>query len=263
VGSDALTDLALTSHVDFLRAASLREPGGAVVEEDGLFLYAGPHPLPVLVNGALRVQHGLRAEQAIDRAKSFFAAHGRGFSVYGLAGRDDDIIEAAENAGLTAWGDPAPLMVLTGPAGPADLPSGVRLERVTTAQQVADVAAVCADAYAVYGMPADVPAACLTPRTMLAPDTAAVVAYDRDGPVATATAMAAQGVSYISWVGTAQRAMRRGLGVAVTREATAAGLDLGADVTALLASHMGAPVYRRMGFVDVGHLASRMAATSG
>jgi hypothetical protein len=137
------------------------------------------------------------------------------------------------------------------------------MERVANAQEVADAAAVCADAYAVYGMPADVPTACLTPRTMLAPDTAAVVAYDDDGPAATATAMATQGVSYISWVGTAQRAMRRGLGDAVTRAATTAGLELGADVTALLASPMGAPVYRRMGFVDVGHLTSRMAAAAG
>jgi hypothetical protein len=263
VGSDALTELALTSHVDFLRAASLREPGGAVVEEDGLFLYAGPHPLPVLVNGAIRAQPDLAAGEAIDRAKAFFAARGRGFSVYGLVGRDDDVIEAAEDAGMAAWGDPAPLMVLAGAAAPADLPPGVRMERVANAQEVADAAAVCADAYAVYGMPADVPTACLTPRTMLAPDTAAVVAYDDDGPAATATAMATQGVSYISWVGTAQRAMRRGLGDAVTRAATTAGLELGADVTALLASPMGAPVYRRMGFVDVGHLTSRMAAAAG
>src|SRR5262249_2345768 len=259
VEPDLRTELALTSHVDFLRAASVREPDGAVLDEDGLFLYAGPHPLPVLVNGALRVEPGLEAHEVIDRARTFFVARGRGFSVYGVVGRDDDLIVAAEGAGMSAFGDPAPFMVLTDPLPPTDLPSGVRLERVTSAQQVADAAAVCADAYSVYGMPAEVAPACLTPRTMLAPDTAAVVAYDRDGPAATATAMAARGVSYLSWVGTAPRAMRRGLGEAVTRAATAAGLELGADVPALLASPMGAPVYRRMGFADVGSLASRVA----
>jgi len=154
-------------------------------------------------------------------------------------------------------------MVLTAPLPPADLPDDVRIERVTTTEQVSDAAAVCADAYSVYGMPADVAPACLTPRTVLFPNLAAVVAYDRDGPVATASALVTRDVSYIAWVGTMQRAMRRGLGEAVTRSATVAGLELGGDVTALLASPMGAPVYRRMGFVDVGHLSSRVAFDAG
>ena len=260
---DPRTALALASHVDYFRNVSVREPGGAVVEEGGVFLYAGPHPLPVLVNGALRLEQDLDPTDVIDRAQAFFGARGRGFSIYGLVGRDDDVIDAAERAGMTAFGDPAPLMVLTGTLPPADLASGVRIERVTSEQQVADAAAVCADAYAVYGMPADVPTACMTPRTMLTSDTAAVVAYDGDGPVATATAMGTGDVSYIAWVGTAQRAMRRGLGDAVTRAATTSGLELGPDVTALLASPMGAPVYRRMGFVEVGRLTSRMALDAG
>ena len=256
-------DLALSSHVDFFREASVREPGGAVLDDDGLFLYAGPHPLPLLVNGAIRIERDLAAADVLDRARAFFDARGRGFSIYGLVGRDGDLLEAADAAGMASFNDPAPLMVLDGPVPPADLPDEVRIERATTPEQVAEAAAVCADAYAVYGMPADVAAACLTPRTMLAPDTAVVVAYDPDGPVATASALVARDVSYIAWVGTAQRAMRRGLGDAVTRAATASGLDLGAGVTALLASPMGAPVYRRMGFVDVGHLASRVAMQAG
>lgn len=260
---DPRTELALSSHVDFFREASLREPGGAILDEDGLFLYAGPHPLPVLVNGAIRIEHDLAAGDVLDRARAFFDARGRGFSIYGLVGRDDDLIEAADSAGMTSFNDPAPLMVLDGPVPPADLPGDVRIERVTTPEQVSDAAAVCADAYAVYGMPADVAPACLTPRTMLAPDTAVVVAYDPGGPVATASALVARNVSYIAWVGTAQRAMRRGFGDAVTRAATAAGLDLGAGVTTLLASPMGAPVYRRMGFVEVGHLASRVSMQAG
>ena len=179
--------------------------------------------------------------------------------VYGLVGRDDDLIEAADEVGMFSFGDPASLMVLTGPLSPADSPPGVRIERATMPQQIEDAAVVCADAYAVYGMPADVASACLVAETMLAPHIAAVVAYDQDGPVATASAMATHGVVYIVWVGTAQRAMRRGLGEAVTRAATVAGLEFGARWTTLSASPMGAPVYRRMGFVDVAHLASRTA----
>jgi hypothetical protein len=259
MATDPRTDLAHTSHINFFREASTREPGGDVRDEDGVFLYAGPHPLPVLVNGAIRLDPGLAAGEVLDRARAFFGAQGRGFSVYGLVGPDDDLIEAADAAGMVAFGDPAPLMVLEGTVPPASLPDDVRIERVATSEQASDAAAVCADAYAVYGMPGDVAAACLTPRTMLAPDTAAVVAYDADGPVATASVLVARDVSYIAWVGTVQRAMRRGLGDAVTRAATAAGLDLGGEITTLVASPMGAPVYRRMGFADVGQHASRVA----
>jgi hypothetical protein len=259
VDLDVATQLALLSHVDYFRDASRRGRGGAVHEEDGLLLYAGPHPLPVLVNGAIRVEPGMRAGEVLDRSRAFFGHRQRGFSVYGLVGRDDDLIEAADEVGMFSFGDPAPLMVLTGPLSPADSPPGVRIERATTPQQIEDAAVVCADAYAVYGMPADVASACLVPETMLAPHIAAVVAYDQDGPVATASAMATHGVVYIVWVGTAQRAMRRGLGEAVTRAATVAGLEFGARWTTLSASPMGAPVYRRMGFVDVAHLASRVA----
>lgn len=255
---DPRAELAHTSHIDFFRAASTREPGGAVAEDGGVFLYAGPHPLPVLVNGAIRLDPDVAPGEVLSRARDFFRARRRGFGVYGLVGRDDDVIEAAEAAGMFAFGDPAPLMVLEGRIGPAELPGDVQIERVATPEQVADAAAVCSDAYSVYGMPGEVATACLTPRTTLAPHTAVVIAYDADGPVATASARVERVVSYIAWVGTVQRAMRRGLGDAVTRAATAAGLELGGEVTALVASPMGAPVYRRMGFVDVGQHASRV-----
>jgi hypothetical protein len=75
------TELALLSHVDYFRDASRRAPGGAVQEEDGLLLYAGPHSLPLLVNGAIRVEPGLGATDVLDRAQAFFRARQRGFSV--------------------------------------------------------------------------------------------------------------------------------------------------------------------------------------
>jgi hypothetical protein len=39
-----------------------------------------------------------------------------------------------------------------------------------------------------------------------------------------------------------------GIGRAVTAAAANAGLDMGADVASLQASHMGEPLYREMGF---------------
>ena len=86
VEPDARTELALTSHVDFIRETSVREPGGGVLEEDGLFLYAGPHPLPVLVNGAIRMKPDLAAGEVLDRARAFF---GRGAA--GSASTDSSV----------------------------------------------------------------------------------------------------------------------------------------------------------------------------
>ena len=45
---------------------------------------------------------------------------------------------------------------------------------------------------------------------------------------------------------------RRGYGAAATWAAIEVGAQRGCDHAVLQASEMGAPVYRRMGFVDVG-----------
>jgi ribosomal protein S18 acetylase RimI-like enzyme len=48
-----------------------------------------------------------------------------------------------------------------------------------------------------------------------------------------------------------EEARGRGLAVAVTGAAANAGFEMGADVAWLEASHMGEPVYLRMGFEEV------------
>jgi ribosomal protein S18 acetylase RimI-like enzyme len=54
----------------------------------------------------------------------------------------------------------------------------------------------------------------------------------------------------IQLVGTVPAARRRGLGELCTRWAVRAGFELGATAAVLEASDMGAPLYRRMGFVE-------------
>ncbi len=84
----------------------------------------------------------------------------------------------------------------------------------------------------------------------------AVVAYDGDRPVATAQVFLSGNVAYVGWVAVVRDAMRRGLGSHVTRVVVDAGFATGKDAATLMASPIGAPVYRRMGFVDVGYLQS-------
>jgi ribosomal protein S18 acetylase RimI-like enzyme len=59
-------------------------------------------------------------------------------------------------------------------------------------------------------------------------------------------------VGYIGWVGTLPPFRRRGLGELVTRAATNAAFELGADIVALEASPMGLALYEKMGYETVG-----------
>lgn len=230
-----------------------RRGGGAVRDEDGLLLYAGAHPLPVLLNGAARTGPGLAPREAAARAIEFFRERGRGFTFWACLHADADLEPALAEAGLRAFGEDSPGMVLEHPLDDARAPAGVEIRRVRDAAGVRDVASVSAEAYATYGMPLDVaPAVFARPGTILAPHVAAFVAYAKDAaPIATAFTMVTHGVAGIYWVGTVPAARGRGLAEVVTRAAVNAGFDLGGRIAGLTASPMGAPVYRRMGFVEV------------
>jgi ribosomal protein S18 acetylase RimI-like enzyme len=56
----------------------------------------------------------------------------------------------------------------------------------------------------------------------------------------------------VFYVATVEHARRRGLGDALTRTAARAGFEMGAHAAWLGASEMGAGLYRRIGFQDLG-----------
>lgn len=254
--------LAFMGNVDAMRDMTRRAPRTVVHDEGGVVLIAGPHWLPVLINCAARTDPDVAPGDVLERAAEFFDARKRGFTVLGESGRDEDLMAAAESAGLVSFGEPAPLMAVEEPPETAHTPEGMRIERVTTAADVEALVGVCADAYSVYGMPDDVPIAAMPPAALLAPHIAAYLVMDDEGPVATATALNTHGTAYLQWVGTRQRAFGRGAGPAVTEAATIGGFELGASLATLVASPMGAPVYRRLGWSDVGVLDSRVAFTT-
>jgi hypothetical protein len=228
-----------------------RRAGGIVHDEAGLLLYAGGHPLPVLSNGAMRLDARLSPDEAIARAHAFFAAQGRGFTWILRAHADADLEEAVVAAGVRLFGDP-PGMVLEQRIADADPPAGISLRRVATEADVADFAAVNGEAYATYGMPADVaPAVLGHPEVLIAPHVRAFVAYAGDSPLAAAMVLLSHGVGGVYWVGTRPIGRGRGLAELCTRAATNAGFDLGARLVTLQASVMGEPIYKRMGYVEV------------
>ena len=89
-------------------------------------------------------------------------------------------------------------------------------------------------------------------ETILAPHIAAFVAYVGDEPVASAMTLVSHRVAGVFYVATVEHARRRGLGNALTRMAARTGFEMGADAAWLGASEMGAGLYRRIGFEDLG-----------
>jgi GNAT superfamily N-acetyltransferase len=245
----ALIELSDLNYAEATRELT-RRAGGAVLDEDGVMLYAGAHPLPVLVNGVMRTGDGPDATDVLARADAFFAARGRGYTISIRAHADPDLLDAATAAGLTPFGSP-PAMILEGRLADTDPPGDVTLARVADADDVADFAAVSGAAYATYGMPPDVTPAILVREVVVAPHVVAFLARIAGKPVAAAMTIVTHGVAGIYWVGTVPEARGHGLAELVTRAATNAGFDLGARVASLQASPMGEPVYRRMGYVEV------------
>jgi GNAT superfamily N-acetyltransferase len=249
---DRLDVLAFDADVAYFRAFTERG-GGTVQESDGVLTWRSRHPMPFLVNSAVRTDPAITAADVVAIAEDRFTG---AFELLCLVGRDDDLLaHAATIEARIGEGDP--LQVLLDPAalGEVTIPPDVEVRMVTDAAQVADVAAVNRDATTVFDFPEDLfPKVFERPATVLADDVVAVVAYDRDAPVATAQVYFHDFVGQVGWVATAQRAMRRGLGTIVTHSVITSARERGAEVIALQASPMGAPVYRRMGFVDVGHV---------
>jgi len=66
---------------------------------------------------------------------------------------------------------------------------------------------------------------------------------------------AGSGLAGIYCVGTLEQSRGQGLGTVMTQTAMAAARDAGARVAVLQASEMGRPVYERLGFDTVGHIA--------
>jgi ribosomal protein S18 acetylase RimI-like enzyme len=248
--AEDLIELSDLNYAEAMRDLS-RRAGGAVHDEDGLLLFAGGHSLPVLANAAMRTGSRLAAADVLERARRFFGAHGRGFTVLIRAHADADLAEASAAAGLIALGE-MPAMVLDHRLDEAVPPPGVELRRVTSADDVAAYGAVMGAAYATYGMPADVlPGMLNSLETLRAPHIVAVLACLDGRPAAGAMTVVTHGVAGVYWVGTTPEARGRGLAELCTRAAGNAGFDLGGRIASLQASPMGEPVYRRMGYVEV------------
>jgi ribosomal protein S18 acetylase RimI-like enzyme len=247
----------LTSRGDVARAAALNEQelwremvrwsGGLVHEERGLLFVAGPSSY---LRVMLRMDPAVDGALAVRRAGEFFGASERGHIVNVREPDDADLARAALAAGYApAWTERP--MALDEPPAASPLSADLDVRAVSTPDEVHDYGAVVA---AANDDPGERERAGLLfhDTTILAPHIAAFVAYLDGGPVSCAMTLVSHGVAGVFYVATVESARRRGLGDALTRIAARAGFALGARAAWLGASEMGADLYRRIGFSDLG-----------
>jgi hypothetical protein len=242
--------------IAFNRALTRWGSRGALEEGDGAVLCASGTWIPVVANGAFRSDDSLSGTTLIARADAFFTDLNRGYTIKVRdSGEDDDLRLACEEAGLEAFGDPVPEMICGTPLPQQPSIEGVTVRTIDDDAGVHDFTTVNAEAYATYGMPAEVHSDLFDEVALLLEDEAAsIVVARRDGlPVATAMVYESNGVASLQWVGTVPAGRATGLGALVTVATTNLAFAHGASSCSLQASPMGESVYRRLGYETIYH----------
>ncbi len=246
--------LAHRNLIEFCRALTRWATRGALEESGGAVLCAGGSWIPVVANGAYRWDHSPTGSELVARADAFFSSLARGYTIKVRdTGEDDNLRADCEAAGLEAFGEPVPEMLVRAPLPEHPGVAGIQVRAVVDESGVADFLAVNALAYASYGMPAEVlPDLFDDVTTFLADPAAHVVVASRHGQaLSTAMTFESDGVASLQWVGTLPEARGAGLGALVTTHATNLAFARGASSCSLQASPMGEPVYRALGYETI------------
>jgi GNAT superfamily N-acetyltransferase len=215
--------------IDSSRQLFELDPRASVEAGSGWLLGAGSSSHPVISNAAFRGDDSLDASEFISRAKDFFDARGRGFSLWirGDQPEDQDLAAAATGGGLELVYE-MPEMVLEAPVDALPLPPGAELRQISEAGQAEDYWQIAAASYASLGFPPEVFDWYSNHAGLLAENLAAFIAYLDGEAVSIAMTIVSHGVAGIYWVGSLEQARGKGLGRAVTAAATNAGFELGA-----------------------------------
>ncbi len=227
-------------------------PGYRIEEHQDLLLLASATRYPAgPFNSVLPLGAGASDGAALfDRARSWFAAQNRGFTVYLRGHHDRPLIALCEREGFPRVSE-SPGMVLTRLPESKRLAAGVRILAVSP-ERATDFVEVIAAAYETMGLAPDVTRkAFATPERWLAAQWHVQVVYEHDRPVAGAMLLFSHGIAGVYWVGTLPDARGRGYADAVMRVITRYAFEHGARLVVLQASPMGDPVYRRLGFREV------------
>jgi hypothetical protein len=242
----ALADAALhlTRHAD----------GGTTEERDDLVLFAGAHAYPgPYCNGAVRLDPSLAAEDAVGRARAFFAPRRRSFILWARDGPDEDLIALARARG---WFERPPaegMPLLLRDADVAEHPDDPVPQPIGSAERAARYLEVVADAYGQAEAPESLQEAIFFSAEAALADEAVALLLDLEGrPAAGAMAVVHDEVACVLWVATANWARGHGLGPVCMRAVTRAAFARGATLVVAQSSQQGLPHWLELGFEHAG-----------
>ena len=225
--------------------------GGTVTEAEGLMFASGPHPKAYIVNAAFRTEPGLVGAEVLDRTRAHYEPRAFEYAVNATTHADADINAAAAEAGwqkvLTL-----PAMVVRHRLGEGAPPTGSALRRADPKDDRARFGDIVAACFADQAEEADAYRLLFDHPALLAgPGMSAFIASVDGEDAAIALSIVVDRAATVGWVGTLERFRRRGLGDLVTRAATNAAFDQGAQLVTLQASPLGEPVYAAMGYETI------------
>lgn len=199
-------------------------------------------------NGAFVVGPVEDPDGVVDDAIAFMAERNVPWLLWVRTGIDDALLEAGRRAGLTDAGGPPGMALPSIRATPA-MPDELEVRLVS---DVADLVAFRDVAARGFEMPPEIGPVLIADSLLDDPTIGMVIGWNGDTPVSCALVAISGRTAGIYNVATPPEFRRRGYGAAVTWAAIEEGARRGCDHSVLQASDMGAPVYRSMGFVDVG-----------
>jgi GNAT superfamily N-acetyltransferase len=238
--------------------ATLGAAPGATIERTPDFVrYADPAIMSPMFNGVIRASfHEDTADTVIADTLAYFAEHERPLAFWwvGPTARPADLGARLLAHSLVEFEVDAPSMAVDLHALPAAVqtPEGFMIEPVR--DEVA--AQAWGDTFnAIYGTPAFAGQAWVDAFRRYDPDGAPFQLYLgrlNGEPVATNILTCAAGAAGVLGVGTLPAARGQGIGAAITLRPYLDARDMGYHIGVLFATELGASVYRRLGFRDVG-----------
>lgn len=187
-------------------------------------------------------------DQVLADAAAFMAERGVPWLLWVREGVDDALLDAGRRAGLTDAGGPQ-AMALPAIHEIPPPPDGLEITVVSDAAGLEIARDVGARG---FEMPREFMNVLAAESMLDDPTVVMVIGSVDDVPVSTALVGVTGNTAGIYNVATPPEHRRRGYGEALTWAAVEEGRRRGCDHSTLQASPMGAPVYRRMGYLDLG-----------
>lgn len=246
------SDLGHLNVTEFTREDARWQAGSEIVERRGVLLFAGSSDFMAFCNGVRRIDDDVPGPDVIAMAEDFFTERGRGFSAWSRTlPVDDDLRDAAEDAGLMTFGD-APQMICRARVPEQFISAEVSIDPVDGYDDVAHFARINGEAYTVYGAPAESSASHFDgPHALESQNVHAFLARVDGEPVGATLLHCSHGIAGVYWVAVLEEARGHGVASALMQRVTNLGFDLGAANVQLQASSMGEPIYRRLGYDEL------------